>query len=139
MFLQTRITPENIMVLKENEIFVFGSNEAGRHGKGAAKTALKWGAKYGNWFGHYGNTYAIPTMNKSVSHRLPLLTIKKYIECFIRYAKDNPRFTFLVTAIGTGLAGWNPREIAPLFSNAKFVDNIYLPKSFWENISHDKE
>lgn len=35
---------KEITHLKENEIFVFGSNYAGIHGKGAAKTALKFGA-----------------------------------------------------------------------------------------------
>jgi hypothetical protein len=29
-----RITNDNIETLQENEIFVFGSNESGRHGKG---------------------------------------------------------------------------------------------------------
>lgn len=38
-------TPENIKSLNENEIFVFGSNEKGYHGAGAALTALnKFGA-----------------------------------------------------------------------------------------------
>lgn len=30
--------------LESNQIFVFGSNEAGTHGKGAALQALKFGA-----------------------------------------------------------------------------------------------
>ena len=42
-----RTTLENIKSLAENQIFVFGSNLSGRHGKGAAKTALGWGAKWG--------------------------------------------------------------------------------------------
>lgn len=44
---ESRITPDLISKLGDNEIFVFGSNHAGRHGKGAAKTALGWGAKWG--------------------------------------------------------------------------------------------
>ena len=43
--------------LGENEIFVFGSNEAGRHGAGAAKLALRWGAKRGQGIGLQGKTY----------------------------------------------------------------------------------
>ena len=42
-----RTTPNIITKLKDNEIFIFGSNLSGRHGKGAAKTALGWGAKWG--------------------------------------------------------------------------------------------
>ena len=34
-------TPDNITQLGPNEIFVFGSNLSGRHGKGAARTAFK--------------------------------------------------------------------------------------------------
>ena len=44
-----RITPEYITSLKSNEIFVFGSNLAGMHGGGAARTArLYFGAVMGN-------------------------------------------------------------------------------------------
>ena len=42
-----RITPKLITTLRSKEIFVFGSNESGRHGTGAALTAQYWGAKYG--------------------------------------------------------------------------------------------
>ena len=38
-------TPEFISDLKENEIFVFGSNLAGAHAGGAARIALE---KFGN-------------------------------------------------------------------------------------------
>ena len=54
-------TPPLILELKTNEIFVFGSNEFGRHGKGAAKAARKWGARNGVGEGLRGQTYAIPT------------------------------------------------------------------------------
>jgi hypothetical protein len=41
-------------------VFVFGSNLAGRHGKGAAKYAHEhWGAVYGEGIGRTGNAYAI--------------------------------------------------------------------------------
>ena len=36
-----RVTPEYITSLRENEIFVFGSNLAGMHGGGAARMAHK--------------------------------------------------------------------------------------------------
>ena len=49
------------------EIFVFGSNLAGRHGKGAALAALKeHGAVYGHGSGYRGNSYAIPTKGLSI-------------------------------------------------------------------------
>ena len=42
-------TPERISKLKDNEIFVFGSNLAGAHGDGAARLAYeRFGAIWGN-------------------------------------------------------------------------------------------
>ena len=38
-------TGTKITSLKNNEIFVFGSNPTGYHGAGAAKSAMKFGAK----------------------------------------------------------------------------------------------
>lgn len=43
--MKNRTTPENITKILPNEVFVFGSNLSGRHGKGAAKTALGWGSQ----------------------------------------------------------------------------------------------
>lgn len=43
-----------ITSLKDNEIFVFGSNPEGRHGAVSAKVAIKFGAKYGKGRGIQG-------------------------------------------------------------------------------------
>ena len=98
-----RITSNYIKILGLKEIFVFGSNEAGRHGKGAAKTAIKWGAIYGQGEGLQGRTYGIPTKNKDIK-TLPISDIKKYVDRFIQFAKDSPKNIFLVTEVGCGLA-----------------------------------
>ena len=129
-----RITPNNITELKENEIFVFGSNESGRHGKGAAKTALGWGAKYGQARGIQGKTYGVPTKDHSVRITLPISKIQVYVDEFIEFAKERQDLTFLVTLVGCGLAGYKPKDIAPLFQNAKEVTNIHLPSRFWHKI-----
>lgn len=141
---EKRITPIVIKSLADNEVFVFGSNEAGRHGLGAAKTAMNFGAKYGKAKGIQGNTYAIPTKDKTIKNSLTLVRIKKYVDEFIIYAKENPNKTFLVTPIGCGLAGYNEKDIAPLFKEAIDVDNIYLPSGFWKlliggNNNNDRE
>ena len=121
-----RITPGNITTLKENEIFVFGSNLQGMHGGGAARYAnLHFGAVWGVGVGMTGKTYAIPTMQGGVE------TIKPYTDEFIAYAKQHPELTFLVTPIGCGIAGFKAEEIAPLFKDAMDVENIYLPGHFW--------
>ena len=123
-------TDNNITSLKENEIFVFGSNEAGRHGKGAAKTAMKWGAKYGQAEGLQGRTYAIPTVNASISNNLKVEKIDYYVKRFIEVVKSRPDLHFLVTEIGCGLAGMTHKQIAPLFKEAINLPNISLPKHF---------
>ena len=122
-------TPERISELKENEIFVFGSNLAGAHGGGAARLAYKrFGAVWGEGVGLHGQTYAIPTMQGGVE------TIKPYVDAFIRFAKAHSQLKFLVTRIGCGIAGFRDEEIAPLFTDAINVENIILPKEFVENI-----
>ena len=107
-----RTTPEHIRNLKPNQIFVFGSNKAGRHGKGAAKTALGWGAKFGQASGIQGRTYGIPTKNASITKTLKLEEIQRYVTEFINYAKQHPDKTFLVTEIGCGLAKLKVKDVA---------------------------
>lgn len=131
---ENRITPDEITMLLPGEVFVFGSNRAGRHGKGAAKTAMQWGAKYGQAVGLQGQTYAIPTVNSSISDKLSVIQIKNYVDEFIEFAKNNAQFTFFVTEIGCGLAGHSIKDIAPLFKEAIDVKNIFLPKKFWRKI-----
>ena len=75
-----RITPERIMHLEEGQIFVFGANLRGAHGAGAARQAMGWGAKYGQPAGLQGMTYAIPTMDKSVSRTLTIKEIKPFVD-----------------------------------------------------------
>lgn len=125
-----RITPENITYLESYQIFVFGSNLSGIHGKGAAKTALKWGANWGQSEGLQGQTYAIPTKDKNIKRSLNVVEIKTFVEKFIQFAKNNPNLEFLVTEIGCGLAGHKPEDIAPLFRSTVSLENIYLPKTF---------
>jgi hypothetical protein len=128
----TRITPTLVKRLAPYEIFVFGSNESGRHGAGAAKTAMQWGAVYGQAEGLQGRTYGIPTVNMKVNGKIGLDKIAKYIDRFDDFALENENLVFLVTEIGCGLAGYTVDEIAPLFETCVYTPNIYLPKSFWK-------
>lgn len=130
----TRISPRLIEGLKDNEIFVFGSNLAGIHGAGAAKTALKWGAVMGQGEGIQGQTYAIPTKDARIERTLNFIKIESYVSNFINFAKANQHLTFLVTEIGCGLAGLVPKEVAPLFKEAVEIPNIHLPFQFWHEL-----
>lgn len=120
-----RVTPEFITKLADDEVFVFGSNLQGRHAGGAARVAVDlFGAIWGQGVGIQGQSYAIPTMQGGVE------TIKPYVDEFIEYAKNHPEKKFLVTPIGCGIAGFTPEEIAPLFTAAKDMENVWLPESF---------
>lgn len=118
-------TPERIVSLVANEIFVFGSNLAGAHGGGAARIAYeRFGAVWGQGVGLQGQSYAIPTMQGGVE------TIRPYVDEFVIFATAHPELKFLVTKIGCGIAGFSEEEIAPLFAKAIGVENILLPQEF---------
>jgi hypothetical protein len=106
-------------------IFVFGSNLAGRHGRGAAReAALRHGAQYGVGVGRTGMAYAIPTKDEHL-RVLPVSAISAYVRSFVRYAEEHPELQFHVTRIGCGLAGYTDADIAPLFAAAP--KNCQLP------------
>lgn len=116
-------------------IFVFGSNLAGRHGRGAAATAKKlYGAVYGCGIGLRGRSYAIPTKGWELE-TLPLTEIAIYVQDFIRYAWNHPSQKFYVTRIGCGLAGYKDTQIAPLFEDALVLPNVDLPTGWRKLIS----
>ena len=124
------ISNPNICFLQKNQVFVFGSNEAGIHSAGAARAAYdKFGAVLGQGYGFAGSSFAIPTKDKNIE-TLPISKIKIYVDKFLIYAAEHAELDFLVTKIGTGLAGLSIEEIAPLFEDAININNIYLPREF---------
>lgn len=131
-------------------IFVFGSNLAGIHGAGAARTAVeRHGAIMGQGIGLQGNSYGIPTKDATIRHTLPLHEIQRHVFDFLTVAKhhypslindkEGKSLYFQVTCIGCGLAGLADREIAPMFQDAPpncFFDEkwaMFLKKDaqFW--------
>ena len=112
-------------------IFVFGSNLAGRHGAGSAKEALlKHGAVTGQGRGLQGQSYALPTKDERL-RTLPLDVIHVHVECFKMFAGMHPHLTFNVVKIGCGLAGYMEEQIAPMFKGSPV--NVNLPKG-WRRI-----
>ncbi len=124
-----RVASDRIAELGEGEVFVFGSNIQGMHGGGAAWYAnQRFGAEWGIGEGLTGRCYALPTMEGPAS-------LKHAVEHFIDCAKQHKELTFLVTAVGCGIAGYTPAEVAPLFEDAARLDNVYLPQVFWNELS----
>ncbi len=129
---ELRVTPEDMGELDKDQVFVFGSNELGLHGAGAAAYAVRhFGAQPGKGFGFSAQSFAIPTKDWSVE-TLPLPVIKFYVDRFIAFARRDMshKWKFMVTKIGCGLAGLTPEQIAPLFKDCRDDRNIWLPQDF---------
>lgn len=131
-----RITPNIIKRLEDNQVFVFGSNRQGRHGKGAALVArTKFGAIYGQSKGLQGQSYAIVTKELRKDYNpVTLDEIKQGIDNFIIFTKENTHLTFYVVELGCNLAYFTVEEIAPLFKSATRLKNVYLPQRFIDNL-----
>lgn len=128
----------NIVALDKNEIFVFGSNLAGRHGAGAAKTAYRYfKARMGVGYGLTGRSFAIPTKDENIQSLsypevcefireavVDMMNINMAINCF------EGTYKFIVTEIGCGLAGFTVEQIAWAFNACVPNPDIYLPVSF---------
>lgn len=107
--------------LKDNQVFVFGSNLQGHHIGGAAKQAYEdFGAVWGLGVGLQGQSYAIPTMQGDIGN------IALYIKQFIDFAKLTPQYEYLVTPIGTGIAGYSAEEMGEIWSRWGLSSNIKL-------------
>lgn len=118
---------------KGTDIFVFGSNLAGRHGAGSALAArLHHGAVYGRGIGPQGMSYAIPTKDFELK-RMSLEEIKANVDDFIKYAEQHPELVFHVVRVGCGLAGYTDKEIAPMFVGAPA--NCKLHRAFLHEIA----
>lgn len=112
-----------ITELADGEIFVFGSNASGAHGGGAARFAYdNFGAIWGQGSGLQGRSYGIDTMSG-------LEVFASEVVDFVRFASENPHLRFLVTELGTGIAGYSPEQVAPLFSG-DLPENVVLPEAF---------
>jgi hypothetical protein len=114
-----------ITTLCDNQYLVFGSNLAGRHGKGAALYAKKnFGAVYGDALGFTGKCFAIPTKDENIV-TMPLYRILASVSYFSRITHLFPAKEFLVTKVGTGLAGYEPQDIAPMFRWCNPANTIF--------------
>jgi hypothetical protein len=120
------LTPE---LLGDNGIFVFGSNTAGRHGKGAALYAVQhFGAIYGQGYGLQGRAFAVPTKD---AHLKTLFS--RQIQNWLRKAyfdmASHEDKVFWFTMIGCGLAGHSPHSIQQAIQLARIhtLPNVKLP------------
>ena len=119
-----------ITKLKDNQVFVFGSNANGHHAGGAARQALeKFGARWGQAKGLQGQSYGIVTLDENM-RKVPLSYIRLQLVQLAEFAANNPEKEFLLTAIGCGIAGFDVREIRAEVLDIWWPDNVVLPEEF---------
>lgn len=139
--IEERITPEMIEGNPPRDVmFVFGSNELGVHGNGAAKYAMeKCGARLGQGFGPMAQSFGIPTKDWEINP-LPLEDIERYIKRFIAFTRRtmSDGWKFYVTRVGCGLAGYTPQEIASFFDSVRYQKNVWLPQEFIDIIDREE-
>lgn len=127
-----RTPPAYIEKLSENQIFVFGSNKNGHHLGGAARQAFQeFGATWGKGFGFQGNCFAIPTLDENMN-KVELGELQMHIHKFLILASQNLNLEFLVTEIGTGIAGFKHSEVGPMFKG--YTENVILPQKFLDEM-----
>lgn len=111
-------TPERISVLRENEIFVFGSNLLGHHMGGAARTARRvFNAEMGVAEGLTGQAYALPTLGEDMRRVAPE-SLRASLARLLRFALEHPKLTFYLTEVGCGIAGWPVETVRELLWEA---------------------
>ena len=125
-----RFTPELIKQLNENEVFVFGSNKAGNHAGGAARTAVeKFGAVMGQGEGIQGQSYAIPTIDENME-KVSLDDLQQSLFHFCLYAEQESDKTFYLTKIGMGIAGFTLDEMLEVVNRVDLPRNVIIPEEF---------
>ena len=128
--MKKKFTPENIQELKENQVFVFGSNMNGNHAGGAARLAVeKFGAIMGQAEGLQGQSYAIPTLDKDME-KVTEEELITYLGNLRNFANKHPEKEFLLTAIGTGIAGFDTNYMAYMVLRANLPGNVTIPEEF---------
>lgn len=127
-----------------SDVWVFGSNDAGIHGAGAAKIARTIYDRPNGANTAYGlytssnlqESYAIATKDEYFNvHSLSY--IRPQVDIFISYVIANSRKEFFLTRLGCGLAGYEDEQIAPMFTDLKDSLNLSFPES-WAVILENK-
>ena len=127
---ESAITPDNVDFknIPENTTVVIGTNDMNWHGRGVAKLAREAGVmdtvKIYKFITKYHPADTTPPYLKPVS----LDEFQHNAELFIKFAKAHPERTFIMTAVGCGLAGFKPEQVKGFFKDVP--SNVQLPTLF---------
>lgn len=151
----------DIKELKDNQVFVFGANSLGLHGRGSAGVAMgeqrslsqiknlpdgskgNWAVKGATGFmeGLKGNSYGLITVlgepqGRNNPNKISIEQLKNNIKDFYDFAKANPKKEFLLAYSGKNpdvlnLNGYTSRQLASFFSSFEIPENIVFEKEFY--------
>jgi hypothetical protein len=125
-----------ITTLTSNQVIVVGTNMSGSHYGGAAAQAYRdFGLSWGIAEGISGQTYAFPTLTREMTRR-GIKALERSRDRLFETARSLPEKTFLLTAVGTGIASCPVEVMAPLFRDAP--SNIVIPAEFKPNPGSDE-
>jgi hypothetical protein len=126
-------TPEIVHDLEPHQVILFGSNLSGRHGAGLARVCMeRWGAKLGVAMGPTGRCYAIATVDLQSPEPMTTSFVTQQFRIFLAYAARRPQQEFLVTKIGTGLAGFSMEQMKTMayILSADATPNVIFPEGW---------
>ena len=125
--------------LKDNQVFVFGSNPLKIQGAGAAKQAVKNGwclssELMNNHISRSGKAWGLVTVTGPGKKRSKTPEqIKSNIQILFQYAKIFNDKEFLIAYTGTdsyNLNGYSNKELAEMFSAFEIPENIIFEEEF---------
>ena len=94
-----------------------------------------WGVPRGHQVGTHGQSYAICTIVSPGGVKIPIDDIERQFCEMLNFAHGHPRLTLLLTEVGAGLAGHNPKQLRQALDhavfamrrppNVKYLDEVY--------------
>jgi hypothetical protein len=107
---------DGVALSSADPIFVFATDEGGRHGNALAQLAVsRWGAVRQCGKGISGNSYAIPVQTRS-GEKFARERLQAEAEEFKQFARENSERQFILSRLGCDELGFSDAKMAPLLA-----------------------
>ena len=120
----TGITPNNPHRWKPDDVVVYGANENDTAGEQGF-----YDVRFSSFNHHPNKGYRIVTIGRTLE------SVADQVEALRMEVGTCPGRRYLVREIGISKAGFTVAQIAPLFAWALPLDNVFLPKTFIEELT----
>lgn len=126
-YFSSRVTPQDLAMheISPNEVVVYGTDSQGRPtGRSVEQILYHFGVVGGQTEGLHENSYALPVGGSldELEEAVTRLTM------FARQLRDKK---FFVTNIEEGTE-FSVAQITPIFKGCMALENVFLPKEYWE-------